>query len=181
MNLRGSCNTADLGSGAPRQTALKPQRIREWISVHAPAFRERDLRFLIRQVFAVDSPFSLDADALLMDSSRRMLERALQLYTQGMPLAYILGKEEFFGLEFLVNHCVLIPRPETEVIVQKAIAIIDATAANRVLDLCCGSAAIAVSVGVSIDRVLQMSASDVSCEALRVARANALRHRVGDR
>lgn len=125
-------------------------------------FNQRDLRFLAKN--------SLDQDAVELDKIKRS-------YAQGMPLAYILGKEEFFGYEFTVNPSVLIPRPETELIVEKALEIIKSDKLNSVLDLCCGCGNIAIAIKKSTQSQLRVFASDLSLEALRIAKINADRHK----
>lgn len=96
---------------------------------------------------------------------------------QGEPMAYILGQREFFGLEFRVAPAVLIPRPETELLVELALARIPENAAARVLDLGTGSGAIAVALATQRPQA-QLTAVDVDYAALGVARENARRHRV---
>ena len=99
---------------------------------------------------------------------------------EGEPIAYILGEREFYGLEFLVAPTVLIPRPETELLVELALERIPGKAEARVLDLGTGSGAIAVALARERPRA-RVTAVDVDYAALRVARANASRHRVGVR
>jgi release factor glutamine methyltransferase len=98
----------------------------------------------------------------------------------GRPLAYIVGGREFMGLGFLVDERVLIPRPETEILVETALGALRDTPEPLVADVGTGSGAIAVSVAVARPdaRVL---ATDLVPEALEVARANAARHGVADR
>lgn len=96
---------------------------------------------------------------------------------QGEPMAYILGEREFYGLEFLVTPAVLIPRPETELLVELALARMREDAPERVLDLGTGSGAIAVALAKQRPRA-QLTAVDVDYAALGVARENARRHRV---
>lgn len=95
------------------------------------------------------------------------------------PLAYILGRKEFFSLEFEVTPAVLIPRPETETLVETALAIVGASPRARVLELGTGSGAVAVTIALNA-RDVQLVATDVSNDALLVARQNARRHDVGD-
>src|SRR5205823_2215975 len=86
------------------------------------------------------------------------------------PIAYIVGKREFFGLDFAVNDKVLIPRPDTELLVELALARLPVDGA--MLDMGTGSGAIAVAVAHNrLD--VSVSALDASVEALAVARANA--------
>jgi release factor glutamine methyltransferase len=99
---------------------------------------------------------------------------------QGEPIAYILGKREFYGLEFQVTRAVLIPRPETELLVELALGRIPGNAAVRVLDLGTGSGTIAVALANERPQA-RLTAVDVDYAALAVARANASRHRVSVR
>jgi release factor glutamine methyltransferase len=94
---------------------------------------------------------------------------------QGEPIAYILGKREFYGLDFQVTRAVLIPRPETELLVELALARIPENAPVRVLDLGTGSGAIAVALARERPQA-QLTAVDVDYAALAVARVNASRH-----
>lgn len=106
-----------------------------------------------------------DADA----AYRRLLERRLA----GEPLAYILGEREFFGLTFRVTPATLIPRPDTELLVELALQRMPA-APCRVLDLGTGSGAIALSIAHARPDV-EVWACDVSPDALAVAKENARR------
>jgi release factor glutamine methyltransferase len=99
---------------------------------------------------------------------------------QGEPIAYILGVREFYGLEFQVGPAVLIPRPETELLVELALARIPRNTAVRVLDLGTGSGAIAVALAKQRPQA-RLTAVEVDYAALSIARANASRHRVSVR
>jgi release factor glutamine methyltransferase len=99
---------------------------------------------------------------------------------QGEPIAYILGRREFYGLEFALTRAVLIPRPETELLVELALARIPDKADVRVLDLGTGSGAIAVALAKKRPQA-RLTAVDVDYAALAVARANASRHGVSVR
>ena len=96
------------------------------------------------------------------------------------PLAYITGHKEFFGLDFEVTPAVLIPRPETELIVEAALACLPETQLFTMIDACtgCGNIAIAVARHRRNARVV---ATDISAQALDVARRNAARHGVESR
>lgn len=95
----------------------------------------------------------------------------------GEPLAYLLGEKEFYGLVLGVNPSVLVPRPETEILVDWAVQLlgmIQAAAQPRVLDLGTGSGAIALALKHAHPNA-QISALDLSLDALTVARSNAVR------
>lgn len=93
----------------------------------------------------------------------------------GEPLQYILGETEFYGLPFRVTRDVLIPRPETEHLVEKVLALAKEMPAPRIVDVGTGSGAIAVALAHALPHA-QVTAIDLSAEALRIARANAERN-----
>ena len=115
---------------------------------------------------------ALDNDALA--AFRALIQRRLN----GECAAYILGKKEFRGLEFLVNKSVLVPRPETETLVETAVNILNKKNKDaqtiRVLDLCTGSGAIAVSIKSEMPEA-QVWATDISGQSLETAKINAAR------
>jgi release factor glutamine methyltransferase len=96
----------------------------------------------------------------------------LQCRLSGEPIAYILGRREFFGLNFNVTPDVLIPRPDTELLVELALECIPREQPSRVLDLGTGSGAIAISVA-SQRPLAEVTAVDASAAALKVAHSNA--------
>lgn len=93
------------------------------------------------------------------------------------PLQYIVGKQEFWGLEFMVTQDVLIPRPETELVVEAAIGCLRGASTAAILDLCTGSGCIAVSLAKEFPAA-RVFAADRSAPALAVARENARKHGV---
>lgn len=97
------------------------------------------------------------------------------------PSAYILGEKEFWSLPFLVTPDVLIPRPETEFLLEKVISASRAAQwqTGLILDLCCGSGVIGIVLALELKR--PVIAVDLSAAALRVTRENARRHQVEDR
>ncbi len=107
--------------------------------------------------------------------SQKECGQILALYEErltGKPLWYIIGNTEFYGYRIEVDERVLIPRPETEILVQQAIAAL--SEGDRVLDLCTGSGAIAVAVACEAakDKNVTVVAADISEDALEVARTN---------
>lgn len=120
-----------------------------------------------------------DDEALPAESIERF-EALAQRRLNGEPIAQLVGTREFFGLSFDVTPDVLIPRPETELLVEIALAKIEAIEKPRVLDLGTGSGAIAVAIASSrVDA--QVWAVDQSAEALAVAARNASKLLGGDR
>ncbi len=117
----------------------------------------------------------------LTKKEQDQLTDALEKLAAGEPLPYVLGKWEFFGLEFEITSDVLIPRPETELLVEKAIAWLRVSPERRtVADIGTGSGAIATSIAVHIldARIL---ATDISFDALKVAQHNARKFHVQQR
>ncbi len=109
------------------------------------------------------------------------LQRALDRLAAGEPLPYVLGQWAFFGLDFLLSPHVLIPRPETELLVEKALAWLASFPKRRLaVDLGTGSGCIAIALTKHIPD-LQVLATDISWEALQTARANAHAQQVLDR
>jgi len=107
----------------------------------------------------------------LDDLSRDRFEAIVQRRVQGEPMSYITGTREFWSHELLVSPATLVPRPETELLVELALREIPRKAEWEILDLGTGSGAIAISIGA--ERPLcTITATDISCDALAVAREN---------
>lgn len=136
----------------------------------------------------------LNRDKALTDDQFSELQAAIEKRKTGLPVAYITGHREFFGYDFLVNPSVLIPKPDTEILVEKAIQIIkekyqaeksDIEGVNdrilTVCDMCTGSGCIGISVLKSLsedgtippDRLPKFTLADISAKALETARLNA--------
>lgn len=111
----------------------------------------------------------------LTDDEAARAQRMITQRSAGEPMAYILGKREFYGLPFYVTPDVLIPRPETEVLVEQALARLSMASTakvTRILDLGTGSGAIAVSIAKHAANAT-VTATDISAGALKIARKNA--------
>jgi len=123
------------------------------------------------------SSLTAAASDSVTENSVAAFNRLIKRRLEGECVAYILGRKEFYGLEFLVNPCVLVPRPETETLVQLIINNEQLTMNNiplRVLDLCTGSGAIAISLKHEMPET-EVWATDISAKALEVAKTNAAR------
>ena len=127
-----------------------------------------------RTLLLASAPNPLD------DAPLAMFHSLLERRQAGECTAYILGRKEFFGLEFLVNRSVLVPRPETETLAEAALHIIAngkwpaAKQPLKALDLCTGSGVLAAALKHRLPE-LELWASDISAQALEIAQANARR------
>ncbi|MBM4466146.1 MAG: peptide chain release factor N(5)-glutamine methyltransferase [Chloroflexi bacterium] len=147
---------------------------------------------------ALDSP-RLDAEILLAHAlgmtitqlhahpQSQLSSAALAFYLQLIerrarhePVAYIVGQKEFYGLDFFVDNRVLIPRPETELLVELSVEMAQARSLRLIADVGTGCGAIAVSLAVHLPQAL-VYATDASPAALEVAVCNCRRHGVEDR
>ena len=94
---------------------------------------------------------------------------------QGKPIAYIIGTREFWSRDFHVTPDVLIPRPDTELLIELSLALIPTNQTSRIIDLGTGSGIIAITLAAERP-ASHVSATDISAAALQVAKANAVRH-----
>ncbi|HCI13912.1 MAG: protein-(glutamine-N5) methyltransferase, release factor-specific [Gallionellales bacterium GWA2_60_142] len=137
-----------------------------------------EIQMLLQQVLSVNRAYLLAHPERQLDEVQQAAYRALlQRRLAGEPLAYILSEREFFGLNFKVTPATLIPRPDTELLVELALQRIPQR--GRVLDLGAGSGAIALSIAYSRPDA-QVTAVDASTDALEVARENARRLNIGN-
>jgi release factor glutamine methyltransferase len=120
-------------------------------------------------------------DHLLSASQQSEFFAMVSRRASGEPVAYLVGHKEFFGLDFLVSPAVLVPRPETELLVETAIRLFGSFSGRlKVADVGTGSGAIAVSLAIFLPQA-RLLATDISPAALDVARRNALHHGVKTR
>ena len=117
-------------------------------------------------------PASPEVRQRYKDLIRRRLE--------GCPVAYLVGKKEFYGLEFDVGPAVLIPRPDTEHVVLECLALAKEMQSPRVVDIGTGSGNLAVALARNLPSA-QVTAIDKSAEAISIARQNAAKHGVAER
>ena len=148
-----------------RQAAVIDRADAEWLLAHALS---RPRSWL----------FAHAGDPLPLDVADRF-EALLARRQAGEPVAYLTGTQGFWTLELEVSSATLIPRPETEVLVELALARIPIEAAPRIADLGTGSGAIALAIAKERPRVAVI-ATDASTTALEVARRNAVRNRIAN-
>jgi release factor glutamine methyltransferase len=119
----------------------------------------------------------LNRSHILTPQQIEKFNQFIQERISGKPLQYIIGSTEFFGLEFKVNQQVLIPRPETETLVEIVIERLKNRSSPKIIDIGTGSGAIAVSLAKNIESSM-VFATDISAEALMVAKENAKMNKV---
>jgi len=135
------------------------------------------LRFALKKdrVFLISHP-----EYELTDRELSAFNEALERRVRREPLQYITGRQEFYGLEFTVTPGVLIPRPETEMLVAKGIELLGESDAPRFAEIGVGSGCISISILANV-RAARAAASDISPAAIEVARRNAIDNFVSDR
>lgn len=147
--------------------------IREALDAAQQATSRIEARVLLREVLHQSDAYLLTHDDELLTAGQAQQYVSLVVRrVAGEPIAYITGCREFHGREFKVTPAVLIPRPETELLVELALQRLPAGAAAQVLDLGTGSGCIGITIAAERPQV-QVTLADASEAALEVARANA--------
>src|SRR5438874_2183714 len=187
--LRAATRSAMVGSRCTGRRYFRP-KMRTW-------GEERDAAVAALRAAGITTA-ALDADVLLVHvlgvtkemlyahpdtemtlGAERRYRDLIERRAKGEPVAYLRGFKEFYGLRFSVDSRVLIPRPETETLVDAAREII-AGRAVTVADVGTGSGAVAVAIAAH-ERTVHVIGTDISVDALIVARENTLRNGVADR
>lgn len=153
----------------------------EFLNENSIADARRDAALLLGFVLNRDRAFLIANDD--RDLNEEEIERFFRLIERrasGEPIQYITGRQEFFGLEFEVNENVLIPRPETEILVEAAIEILREKENPAFCDVGTGSGCIPISILANLEKAKAV-ALDISSAALAVARKNSEKHGVADR
>jgi release factor glutamine methyltransferase len=119
-------------------------------------------------------------DEIVPEANRQAFRDLIRRRIEGCPVAYLVGRKEFFSLELEVGPAVLIPRPDTETVVDECLRLAKGMAEPEVLDIGTGSGCLAVAVAKQ-HRTARITAIDISTAALEVAARNANRHDVGNR
>lgn len=132
-----------------------------------------EAQILLQHLLNVNHAWLIAHDIDTADAqSQTIFNTLLQRRIKGEPIAYILGEREFYGLPLKVTHDTLIPRPDTETLVEAALAHMSINKLSRVLDLGTGSGAIALAIAKHRPQA-QVTAVDASKRALQVAQENA--------
>jgi release factor glutamine methyltransferase len=136
---------------------------------------------LLRHLLGIDrARFYTDLDTSITADQVEELMQLVERRRRGEPSAYITGHREFYGLDFNVNKHVLIPRPETELLVEKAIGIARNNNISKIADVGTGCGAIVVSLALNLEGV-SFYATDISPQALEVASENSRKHKISDK
>lgn len=153
------------------------------ISLKTNNIQEPNLKSRLLMQYILNKPRQYllihDNEELTNKQEKSYLEN-IEKMIKGVPLQHITHSQEFMKMNFYVNENVLIPRPDTEILVEEVINIAKKTNAKKILDLCTGSGAIAISLAKYIENS-QITAVDISEEALRIAKLNAINNNVEDK
>ena len=172
---------------------VKNWKIKDLLSVAADYLRQKGIEnprltveVLLAYVLKLDRiGLYLDFDKPLTKKEVSDFRALVQRRIAHEPLQYITGKQEFWSLDFEVNRKVLVPRPETEILLEQAISLSKTVQSSslrfcRILDLCTGSGVVAVVAAREIDHA-RVWAADISEDALAVAKRNADAHKVSEK
>jgi release factor glutamine methyltransferase len=161
-----------------KQALARARRIMADNSIEDPSL-EGEL--LLRHVLGIDrTQLYLELERDFNPTSEEILSRLIERRLQGEPSFYIIGHREFYGIDFYVNHDVLIPRPESELLVEKALMLARNNSISTIADIGTGCGAIAISLALNLPGV-KIYATDISAKALEVAGTNCRKHGVAGR
>lgn len=166
----------------------EPWTIRRVVKWSADDFAARgidsarlDAELIVAHALGIDRVrLYMDLDRPLVDAELAKIRELVTRRRKREPIAYIVGRREFYGRMFAVSPAVLVPRPETETLIERALEILDADATGPALDLGTGSGCIAVTLAAERTS-LEVDATDLSDAALAVAERNASSLGVADR
>ncbi|MBI5754159.1 peptide chain release factor N(5)-glutamine methyltransferase [Candidatus Peregrinibacteria bacterium] len=159
----------------------------EFLEVHENSLL--DCEVILANVLGVDKEYliahsdqEIGGESEFGDDLIELFWAYLKKVKEGQPVAYILKEKEFYGLNFYVDNRVLVPRPETELLVETVLNYLEGSDSEkfRILDVGTGSGNIAISLAANFQD-LEVTALDLSEEALEVARVNVDQHGVEDR
>ena len=164
---------------------FKIQSIKELSGSPSPFL---DVEVLMQWILKKDRSYILfHRDEELSEEQESQLKKSISLRKTGLPIAYITGHKEFYGIDFMVSPDVLIPKPDTEVLVENSIEIIRCLQDKsdhtlNILDMCTGSGCVAISIIKTLKDLqaagesnLKFTLADISNKALDIARENARR------
>ncbi|MBU3101341.1 MULTISPECIES: peptide chain release factor N(5)-glutamine methyltransferase [Clostridium] len=140
-----------------------------------------DSQLLLGKVLKKDKLFiMINRDIKISIEQENEFFRLIQIRKNKMPIKYILGECEFMGMDFIVRPGVLIPRPDTEILVEEVIKHVKEKGLTQICDVCTGSGAIGISIAEFVKEVM-VTLYDISEEALTVAKLNIERFKLSKR
>jgi release factor glutamine methyltransferase len=150
--------------------------LQEWLTQAQQKIDRTDAQAIARHTLQLSRTELITKSAREISSGEDTLMRSMLVaIVNSQPMAYIIGSKEFYGLEFEVNEAVLVPRPETELLVDTALEFLKTKPNAKVLDLGTGSGCIAISIAYHAPHA-QITAIDASAAALEVATRNNATH-----
>jgi release factor glutamine methyltransferase len=156
-------------------------RARQVLTAHHVEDSPLDSEILLRHALSISRvELYSDLDRRLTPEEDKKFWQLAERRLTGEPSAYITGHREFYGFDFYVDPGVLIPRPETELLVERAIALAKERSVSAMADIGTGCGAIAISLAVNLPGV-KIYATDISAAALKIARLNCQKYGVADR
>jgi len=154
---------------------------RETLAASDILYPSLESEVLLRQALKLSRvQLYLDFDLELNRGQKETFWRLVKRRLKGEPTAYISGHREFYGLDFAVTSDVLIPRSETELLVEKTVSLAKNHGSPVIADIGTGCGAIAISLALELPRA-KIYAADISALSLEIAQANCLKHKVTDR
>jgi release factor glutamine methyltransferase len=176
----GSLDQSGSSSSTPANSVAFPRSMGK---IHERTNAMLDAQVLLAHVLNVDRvTLYTYPERLLTPEQEQQFHVLIERRERGEPVAYLIGHKEFYGLDFLVDRRVLIPRPETELVVESALDVIRSMLNTGrvpiVADIGTGSGAIPITLAAQEPHLPYLYATDISTEALDVARLNAELHHV---
>lgn len=139
------------------------------------------IRLLLTYILEVKKEYLIiNSTQELKGEEIEQLKKGVKRLLNNEPIQYIIGSQEFMGLKFLVNGNTLIPRCDTEILVEEVINIIKKEKHSKILDLCTGSGAIGISIAKEIKNC-KVLLTDVSCKVLKMTEKNCKLNKVTDK